>query len=328
MSESTHRNLCNNAMVETNVHTKLLLCDMQKVLITGGSGLLGRALTQTLQQKGYEVAWLGRRANNADTVKQFQWNIEKGQIDTEAIAWADVLIHLAGTPIADKRWTKKRKADIVFSRVQSTKLLIESMQRTPHHIHTVIAASAVGWYGHAPVPADEQTPAGTGFLSDSVHAWEQATDAFAQAASRFVRLRIGVVLAPDGGAYPELTQTAGLRTLPVIGGGKQHVPWIHVEDIIGMFVFAIEHPISGTFNGVAPKAVPQKELMHLIGNAKGGWYFYAPVPVFFIRALLGELADTVLIDQQVSAEKIMTAGYRYVYPECHLAIKALTQAAR
>lgn len=299
---------------------------MKRVLIAGGSGLVGRELSRILLNAGYEVAWLSRKPGMTNSIKKFAWNTESNTIDAEAIAWADVLIHLAGEGIAEKRWTPKRKQLIINSRTQTAKLLQDAIKRIPNHIQTIIAASAVGFYGLAEQGVDENASKGKGFLSESVALWEEATQSFAQTGARCVTFRIGVVLSKEGGAYSELAKTAFMRVLPVLGGGKQIYPWIHLQDVARMFLFAIENDIHGTFNAVAPNPVSQQTLMRTIGQVKGGWHVFPPVPEFALRIAFGEMADAVLISQRVSPHKILSAGFAFQFPDIHSAVHQIENA--
>lgn len=303
---------------------------MQHILITGGSGLLGRAITAQLHALGYRVAWMSRRIRPAGNSKDlalpdkvFLWNPESGHLDPEALSWSDVIIHLAGEGIADKRWTPKRKQVIIESRTKTTALLVAAMRELPEKKHLVIAASAIGFYGPSEKMLLESDLTGEGFLAYSVSEWEKATANFKDVALRAVTFRIGIVLSKNGGAYPQLLQTAMIRVLPSLGNGKQMYPWIHVDDVVDMVLFAISHPVSGTFNAVSPNPVTQAAIMNTYGDVTSGWYLKIPVPKFIIRLLLGEMADMVLLTQMVSAEKIITAGYKFKFPDINAAIRDL-----
>lgn len=297
---------------------------MQKVLITGGSGLIGSSLTKLLQQKGHEVAWLSRGNTAPEGVKIFKWDVIAGTLDTNAIAWADVLVHLAGEGIAEKRWTNTRKKQIIDSRTKSTEMLIDAMKLHPGKIHTVVAASAIGFYGETTTTSvTEDAPLGVGFLSESVNLWEAATAKFASTGARLVTVRIGVVLSLKGGALKEIVQTAGLRVLPVMGNGKQIYSWIHIHDVASILAYAIEQPIKGIFNAVAPNPVSQQALVAHYKQTKHKWYLLMPVPSFGLRLLLGEMADAVLFNQNISANKIQSAGFKFQFPDIEAALTDL-----
>lgn len=300
---------------------------MHKILITGGSGLLGRELTKLLHAGGHEVAWLSRKKTSPSSKgdgrmpeRIFQWDIARQYIDPEALLWSDVLIHLAGEGIAEKRWTNARKQVIIESRTRTTQLLVDAMAALPTKKHIVIAASAIGYYGPSTDERVETDAAGEGFLAYSVNEWEKATAQFRNVALRTVILRIGIVLAPESGAYPELLLTKWMRVLPLLGGGAQMYPWIHIKDVTRIMQFAIDHPLDGVYNAVSPNPVSQGAIMKTYSRVKGGYYLRIPAPTFVLRLILGEMADMVLLTQQVSAKKIMDAGYQFVLPDIHDAI--------
>ena len=299
---------------------------MQRVLISGGSGLIGRQLTQLLLQNGYEVAWLSRGNKGMPGVRMFKWDVATGYIDDAALTWPTVLVHLAGEGIADKRWTEKRKQAIIQSRAASTELLIRKMLQFPGYIKTVIAASAIGFYGQTKqTPVSESETSGKGFLSESVKIWEEATAQFVSTGARLVQLRIGIVLANEGGAYKELLQTEKFRVLPVMGSGKQQYSWIHIQDVTGIFLYAMTNPLEGVFNAVAPYPVTQKQLMQEYQSVSKQWHLLMPVPAFGLKLLLGEMSDVVLMHQLVSSNKIEQAGYQFKYGTINSALKNLLQ---
>lgn len=293
----------------------------KKILIAGGSGLIGRRLTQLLLQQHYEVGWLSRGKSGRPGVKLFYWDLENGELDAEAIKWADTIIHLAGEGIADKRWTKKRKQKIISSRVDGITLIRNCMQQNAHHITCVIAGSAVGYYGdRGNALVNEGSGAGSGFLSTSVTQWENAISTFSDAGVRLITLRTGVVLSVKGGALKELKKTLPLGIAPVLGNGKQYMPWIHLDDACGFILHALQNDnISGTINMCA-SAATQKQVMQAIRKVFQPYSILAPVPVFALRILLGEMADTVLISQNVSNNKMLNTGYTLHYSDLHSAL--------
>lgn len=297
---------------------------MKKVLISGGSGLIGRHLTRFLLQNGYEVAWLSRSVKPQKEVKIFKWDVDAAYVDPEAIIWADVLIHLAGESIAGKRWTTKRKQEIIESRTKSTELLISAMQQHNHHIEQVVAASAIGFYGETGVTAvDETHAAGNGFLSDSVLQWEKATAKFSALGVNLITLRIGIVLAENGGALKEIVQTKSLRVLPVMGSGKQIYAWIHIQDVAQIMLYCLQQKLSGVYNAVAPHPISLKSLIQHYQQVSGRWYLQMPVPAFALQLILGELSAVVLTGQNVSCAKIQSAGYQFIFPEITSALQQI-----
>lgn len=297
---------------------------MKNILITGGSGLIGTALTKLLLENGYKVAWLSRSKKEIKNVKIFLWDVANNVLDDAAIEWADAIIHLAGEGIADKRWTDKRKKEIMESRTKSTSLLIEKLKLFPGKVQNIICASAIGYYGNRKNEIlTENSKPGTGFLSESVIAWENATSAFEKLNLQLTRIRIGIVLSEKGGAFKELQKTAVIRILPVMGSGKQIYSWIHIDDVCGIILFVLKNNLSGIYNAVAPNPVSQKQLMEKIKSVSGKFYVLVPVPVFGLEIILGEMKNMLLINQQVIGEKIIKAGYKFKFVEVDVAIKGL-----
>ena len=270
---------------------------MKKVLISGGSGLIGRHLTDILLQNGYAVAWLSRSVKPHKDVNMYKWDVDAGYIDPEAILWADVLVHLAGESIAGKRWTAKRKQAIIESRTKSTELLIAAMQQHNHHIEQVVAASAIGFYGE------------TGEMPVNL-----------------VTLRIGIVLAENGGALKEIVQTKSLRVLPVMGSGKQIYSWIHIQDVGQIIMYCLQQKLSGIYNAVAPNPGSLKSIIQHYQQVSGKWYIQMPVPAFVLKLILGELSAVVLTGQNVSSAKIQSAGYQFSFPDITSALTQIIKA--
>lgn len=301
---------------------------MAQVLITGGSGLIGRALTRHLQAMGHTVCWLGRSRSGGDNVKKFVWDPESGYMDTDALRDTEIIIHLAGENIGAKRWTDRRKKKILESRLKATEFLKRMLLETQHTVHTIIAASATGFYGNQPSPVDESAPAGAGFLAETTRQWELATAQLNMPGIRFVTVRIGIVLSPDGGAWPELMRTAWMRILPVLGSGKQVYSWIHIEDLLRIFSFVMERNVTGVVNAVSPAPLTQRELMKAVANVKRGPQLLFPVPAFALRIWFGEMGDVVLTGQNVTPAVLLQTGFNFNYANPMFAIRDLTKKVR
>ncbi|MBC8047192.1 MAG: TIGR01777 family protein [Fimbriimonadaceae bacterium] len=297
---------------------------MKNILITGGSGMIGKRLTEILLQEGYNVAWLSRKESINSNIKIFKWDIQKNFIDSEGIKWADAIINLAGETIAEKRWTEKRKKEIIESRTQSTALLKKYLNSTENKIQTIVAASAIGYYGEVNELVNENTSPGKGFLSESCVKWEAATKTLKNEAIRLITLRIGIVLSPRGGALKELTKTIPFAIAPILGNGEQIYSWVHIDDVCNMILFALQHKnINGTYNCVAPNPITQNELMKsFLKHAKKKAILF-PVPPFILKLMLGEMADTVLVSQNISCSKIEKAGFGFSYRHIDFALKDL-----
>lgn len=293
---------------------------MKNILITGGSGLIGRKITELLENRGMEVAWLSRSTQGR---KYFQWNISKHELDPEAMEWADAVIHLAGAGVADERWSPERKKQILDSRVKSTRLLYDAIEKATEKPTTFISASAVGYYGFNTGTAlvDENSSAGHDFLAEVVVAWEQEVKKIENLNLRTVLLRIGIVLDAEGGALGEMLKPPVAAPL---GNGDQWMSWIHIEDLARMFLFALDKTtLQGVYNAVGPNPATNQLLTQEAARAKGKPYIGIGVPGFVLRLVLGEMAAMVLGGNRVSCQKIQKAGFEFEFEDLKEALKDL-----
>lgn len=292
---------------------------MQNILITGGSGLIGQRITDLLERKGYQVAWMSRSVQAGR--KSFIWNIEKKEIDPKAIEWADAIIHLAGAGVAEKRWTPERKKLILESRTQSTRLLFSALDKAEKRPNTFISSSAVGYYGFdtGTTLVDETSPSGSDFLAEVVKAWENEVKKLETLEIRTVLLRIGIVLDAEGGALGEMFKPPVAAPL---GSGDQWMSWIHIEDLARMFLFALEKTtLQGVYNAVGPNPATNQQLTQEAAYAKGKTYLGIGVPGFALKLFLGEMAAMVLGGNRVSCQKIQKAGFQFEFFELSAALK-------
>ncbi|MBD0332636.1 MAG: TIGR01777 family protein [Chitinophagaceae bacterium] len=305
---------------------------MPTVLITGGTGLIGTALSKALIAKGYDVIIFTRRIKSAienpqSSIQYATWNVEQQTINETAIQQADFIIHLAGANIAEKRWTKARKREIVESRTKSSQLLVNALKETPNKVQAVISASAIGWYGindNNSKPFVETDPPARNFLGETCRQWEASIEPVKDLDKRLVKLRTGIVLSNNGGAYPEFKKSFKFGVAAILGSGKQIISWIHIEDLVNLYIHAIENNMmKGVYNAVAPHPVSNKELILQIANAKKGIFIPVHVPEFFLKAILGEMGVEVLKTATVSSEKIQQAGFVFQYPTVEKAILQL-----
>ncbi|EMS31225.1 Cell division inhibitor [Mariniradius saccharolyticus AK6] len=293
---------------------------MKQVLITGGSGLVGRKITALLESKGHTVAWLSRDPKRNKQLS-FAWDVEKQFIDPKAIAWADAIIHLAGEGVAEKRWTAERKSAILTSRTASTALLLEAIRISPKVPKAFVSASAVGYYGFDTHDAwvDENSESGGDFLASVVKAWENSVQQIASQGLRTVLLRIGIVLDKDGGALKEMMKPP--VTAP-LGTGRQWMSWIHIEDLAGMFLWALENEkASGIYNAVGPNPATNASLTKVAAKFAGKPYVGIGVPAFGLKLALGEMAQMVLGGNKITSKKIQEAGFKFKYPELEGALR-------
>ena len=309
---------------------------MARVLITGGTGLVGTAVKNLLLQKGYEVVLLTR--STVSEKGYAHWDINAGTIDATAIAEADYIIHLAGAGVADKRWSEARKQEILDSRTKSSALLVKALEETPNKVKAVISASAIGWYGPDNNNGDnnlvaqgfvETDPSYPDFLGTTCAAWEASIAPVTANTNglqkRLVCLRTGIVLSKHGGALKEFLKPLAVRMAAVLGNGKQMISWIDVRDLAKMFVYAIENEnMSGSYNAVAPIPVSNKTLTQTLASVLyGKFYITTYVPSFILKIMLGEMSIEVLKSTTVSAQKIQEAGFVFDFPEISKSLSTL-----
>jgi uncharacterized protein len=305
---------------------------MATILITGGTGTIGKSLSKFLVSKQHQVLILTRHPRTGSAgISYAAWDPANKTIDIDALQKADYIINLAGAGVADKRWTKKRKQEIIDSRVQSGGLLVKTLQENTNKVKAVISMSGIGWYGEdetrkASAPYfKEGDPADEGFLGATCVKWENAIKPVTALNKRLVIFRTGVVLSNEGGALVEFKKPvrAGLATL--LGGGDQVVSWIHIDDMCRLFLYAIENEnMQGEYNAVSPQPVTNKNLMMTLAQKiKGRFYIPIYVPSFVLKLALGELSVEVLKSTKVSCEKIINTGFQFLYPSLDVALDEL-----
>jgi len=300
---------------------------VRKILISGGTGLIGTHLARKLQEKGYQVALLSRSAKMDDSFPVFQWNPDKGEIDDKALDHADFIIHLAGVNIGDKRWSPTRKQQILDSRVKSGELLYQAIEKRKQKPQAFISASAIGYYGAVSSDTlfEETAPAHSDFLGQICESWEGVADRFGETGIRSVKIRIGIVLAKEGGALSKLSIPIRLGVGAPIGSGKQYMPWIHIEDLCGIFIHAVEHEqLAGAYNAVAPEHITNRDLTRRIARGLRKPLWLPNIPASFLRLLFGEMSVMLLQGSRVSSDKIRAAGYHFQFPELELALQQLS----
>ena len=307
---------------------------MATILITGGTGMIGKALTAALLEKNYKVVILSRQkiAQQTETrnLSFAHWDIRSMQIDNAAIGSADYIIHLAGAGVADKRWTKKRKQEIVNSRVKGGELLVRALQEIPNNVKAVISASGIGWYGADtdipnPNPFKEDDPADSAFLGATCKRWEESLAPILNMGKRLVKIRTGIVLSNDGGALKEFKWPLRFGVAAILGSGKQMISWIHIDDLVRIYIMSIEDQnINGAYNAVAPEPVSNKKFtFHLARINKGQFFIPVYVPSFVLKLVVGEMSIEVLKSATVSGDKIHYSGFVFLYPSIEAALKNL-----
>jgi uncharacterized protein len=305
---------------------------MATVLITGGSGLIGTAISKELISQGHHVIILTRNAKDKKSLPQTryaEWDPKAATIDSWAISEADHIFNLAGAGVADERWSEKRKNEIEQSRILSGNLLVQSLKNIPNKVRSVVSASAIGWYGPDPSipnprPFKESDPPYDDFLGETCVKWESAILPVEELGKRLVILRTGIVLSRDGGAYKEFVKPLKLRVASILGSGKQYISWIHINDLVKMYLEAMENEnYKGIYNAVAPHPVDNKTMIYAIGSSTGKFFIPAPVPSFVLKIMLGEMSIEVLKSTTVSADKILDAGFHFEFAGIEEAVKEL-----
>ncbi len=297
------------------------------ILLTGGTGLLGKKLTNTLFEKGYTVSHLSRKQGDDARVKTYLWDIHKGTIDENCVDDVDTIIHLAGSGIADGRWTEERKREIIESRTKSIELVYNVLKNKAHNVTSVISASGVGYYSDRgdELMHEDDAPAHD-FMGTCCIEWEAAVDEGEQLGLRVVKFRTGVVLDKDGGALPQLALPIKFAAGSPLGNGKQWMSWIHHEDVIDMYLYAIEQEnLTGVYNMVAPNPVTNAQLTKAVAKQLNRPVWLPNVPAFALKLLFGEMSTLVLGSTKVSAQKIKDAGFKFKYPEVSGALQEIYQ---
>ena len=283
--------------------------------LTGATGSVGKAIVNELLDQHHEVRILTTRKNfEWEGVQCFYWNPSKGLIDLPSLDGADYLIHLAGATVS-KRWTTKYKQEITDSRVQSTQLLLDALEKISVGPRAVVSASAIGIYGSdLERRMVESDPAADDYLASVTRTWEMYTQKFETEQRRSIQLRIGIVLDGGAGVLGQLEPLAKLGLASPLGTGKQWTSWIHVKDLARMFVFAATQEIpSGPYNAVGPEPLSNKALTKTLTQVLKRPMWLPAVPGFVLKLVLGEMATLALMSQKVSNAKITAAGFTYTF---------------
>ncbi|TCJ90223.1 TIGR01777 family oxidoreductase [Nocardia alba] len=291
-----------------------------KVVIAGSSGLIGTALVAALRRDGHQVCRLVRRA--AAAPDEFTWDPAHARLDERALRGADAVVNLCGAGIADRRWDGRYKQLLRDSRITPTDVLATAVAAAG--VPTLVNASGAHYYGSETGDAviDETSPAGTDFLARLCQDWEAATETATAAGVRAVLIRSAVVLAPNGGMLAKLHPLYWAGLGGRLGSGRQYFPWISLDDEVGAIVFALTHPeISGPLNATGPAPVTNAEFTRALGRA-----LHRPtpfiVPGFAVRALVGELADSILHGPRAIPAVLEDAGYTHRHPTIGAALSA------
>ncbi len=297
------------------------------VLIAGGTGLIGARLSELLTERRYRVIHLSRTRNLNAKYPAYAWDLDKMEVEEEAVREADFVVNLAGAGIADKPWTQARKEVIIQSRVKANELLLKAFEASDHQPKAFLSASAIGYYGDRGEEwVDEESAPGRGFLSESVQIWEQPIKKAMGSNLRTFAPRIGLVLSTRGGALPKFRLPLLFFIGTYFGNGRQWYSWIHIDDLCRMFIHAIENDqLNGIYNAVASQPLRNKDFTDRLGKAFGRPYLLLPAPALILRLFLGEMADTVLGSTRVSNEKIKETGFSFEFEDLERAVKHLRE---
>ncbi|WP_313503331.1 TIGR01777 family oxidoreductase [Kaistella carnis] len=294
------------------------------ILITGGTGLVGQLLVEKLRERRHEVRILTRK--KSDDPNEFYWNIAEKEIDDKAFQKLDAIIHLAGATISE-RWSDAYKKEMYSSRVDTANLLLERCKKNNVHLKSFISASGINYYGT--FTSDQILKESDGvvqkdFLAELCVSWENAANKFSTVADRVVCLRTAMVLAKDGGAFPLLKKLVNLNMGSGVGSGNQWMNWIHVDDLVNMYIFAIENQkMNGIYNAVADDVPTNKTFMKDLANASDKFFLPFNVPNFVLKSVFGEMSSIILEGTRANNKKIKSLGFDFKYNHVKEAFKSL-----
>jgi uncharacterized protein len=297
------------------------------VLITGATGLVGQELVSLLLQNGFTVHYLSTSKSklvSQNNYKGFYWNPKTSEIDLNALTDVEVIVHLAGASVA-KKWTPSYKQEIIESRVLSTRLLYETLQKNLHQVKQIVSASAIGIYPNDLnyIYHETDNKVDNSFLGNVVQQWEEEVNQFEKLHINVAKIRIGIVLAKNGGALQEMVKPIKMGFGAAFGSGLQYQSWIHIQDLVAIFQFVIQNQLSGVFNGVAPYPVTNSELTKAIAKTLGKPFFLPNIPQFAMKIILGEMHQILFSSQHVSCKKLLDLKYQFKFASLDKALNDL-----
>ena len=297
----------------------------KNVLISGGTGFIGKHLTQLLVENGFSVSILSRtEKQNTEDISYYKWDIDKQYIDENAVINADYIIHLAGEGIADKPWTTKRKEAIVQSREQSAQLIYDALKKNNKKPEAFVSASGIGIYGaiNSSIICTENTPPANDFLGTTCQKWEAAADRMGDLGIRVVKIRTGLVLGKDEGFLKKMEPIFKFRMGSALGSGHQFMPWIHIDDLCAIYLEAINNPnMTGAYNAAVSDSTTNTIFSKTLAKVYGYSVWLPNVPAFLLKIVLGEMAQIVLTGQRVSSDKIENAGFKFQFSTLEKALR-------
>ena len=298
-----------------------------KVLITGATGTIGSKLVKLCHKKGWSVNYLTTRKEkivSKDNYQGFYWNPNKEEIDATCMQDVDTIIHLVGASVA-QRWTPEYKEEIIKSRTETTKLLYYAIKNGKYPVKKVVSASAIGVYPSSLTNYyDENYPGKSHhFLGQVVQQWEEAVDRFTFLNIDVTKIRIGIVLSETEGALPKMVKPIKFGVGAAFGNGKQWQSWIHIDDLVNMFIYVIEHNTKGIINAVAPNPVSNAELTKAIAKQLHKPLWLPNIPKAILKLVLGEMHEILFDSQRVSSKKIESLGFTYEHYNLKSALEDL-----
>ncbi len=298
---------------------------MQRVVITGAGGLVGTRLSEMLPDEGYDVVHLTRSRKKGDKYKSFMWDPEAGICDADAFNAGDIIIHLAGANIGEKRWSPARKRELLDSRIKTAGLLSASTVGKGIFPSAFISASATGIYGSVISQRifTESDPPAADFLGETCRVWEASADPFEAADVRTVKVRTSVVLAPRGSALSKLRAPAAAGLIIRFAPGTQFFPWIHIDDLCMVYMKAVtDGGMAGVYNAASPEHITHDMLMREIAKQKRIPVFLPRIPEWLARLTLGEMSVVITTGSRVSSDRLILSGFEFRYPDIRSALKA------
>lgn len=300
-----------------------------KILITGATGLIGSDLVALLLQNGVAIHYLTTSKNKIESKPNyhgFYWNPNQGIIDENALMGVDAIIHLAGATIAN-RWTPSYKQEIIESRILSSNVLFKALKENPHSVKQIISASAIGIYPSSltKLYTEDETEVDESFLGKVVAKWEESVNKFKLLNIKVCKIRTGLVLSNKGGALVEMVKPVKLGLGSPFGSGKQIQSWIHIHDLVEIYLFTVQNQLEGAYNAVAPNPVTNKKVVQEIATILNKPFFMPSIPQFLMKLVLGEMHLILFASQNVSCKKIEKEGFNFQYKMIDKALKQLLE---
>ncbi len=296
---------------------------MSELLIAGGSGLIGSKLIKKLKQKNFKIVLLSTQKNKHSNLETLYWNPDRGEFPELDLKRFSHCINFCGVGIFDKRFTEKRKLQLLSSRIKPIQLLIQEFEKQKVVLPHFISASAGGFYPNiGSTPFTENARAGTGFISMLVDEWEKNAHQFKNTSDKVSIVRIGIVLSKKGGFLKQILQPMRYYIGAIPGSGKQIVSWIHIDDLCSVFIYLLENGIAGTFNATAPQPASLAEITRKTAKRIGYPLWLPPIPAFVLKVLFGkERCALLLTSQYIDSNKISALGFRFEYPNIDIALE-------